>query len=66
MSTTETPMTLERVLKLLDLKALPGGKDLEDLVVESTAELVQRHGKEWVIRHRGLLIAQMEVLETLL
>jgi hypothetical protein len=55
-------MTLGRVLGLLDLKEVPGGKDQEAFLVQATAELVAQHGEDWNREHRHRLVSELEYL----
>lgn len=62
MDSPGTPMTLERALALHGLKEVPGGKDQEAFLVQSTAELVAQHGEDWIREHRHRLVTELEYL----
>lgn len=53
---------LARVLRLLDMKLRPEDEEYAPLLIRLTERLVQEKGEDWVIRYRGLLKDQWEVI----
>ena len=60
----DTVETFVDVLKMLCVEKLDGEttSSFEQFAIGSTNELIARHGKEWMWRHKGLLKVQLESL----
>jgi hypothetical protein len=55
-------MTLEDVLNLMEVDSLPVPEEEIPWVIESTKQLVERNGEEWVRENRGRLLAELEFI----
>jgi hypothetical protein len=53
-------LTLEDVLRLLNVKELPVEPKMIDHVIQWTNELVQEYGEDWIIQNRGRLVIELE------
>lgn len=61
----ETVMTYADVLKTMGLESLEVEAWVQDLAVESTNELLERHGKEWVWQNRVRLAEELELIDSM-
>ncbi|SDF23537.1 hypothetical protein [Sporomusa acidovorans] len=55
-------ITLPRLLELLEIEELPGGRLLEAFVLSTATRLIEEHGEDWIREQRVRLVEELEYI----